>query len=1116
MKKYYILFQTTILISTLLIFTNFTNEKNIKITNIPMSDRDIARQFISSSPTDGYYCGVSGGTMRDYAPGEIMTNGTVDPYFKKGGFMMGRSTGNVKAYVICVDFDDCPGAGRITYGDLQNVFTTNGMEYDYSDPETFYKVIFSGSDGFGKDFTGTREYDGIVKYLDQISYGKMKFDVEVLNSRVKDESGRWQWFRLPGEQRDYSIQYASGVEDYRTFARLHQAAIDIAYKYIKNLDLSDIDFLYVTTPINTFGFRSGLQGGAGIETSFSSQDQSLILRNTEYRHAPGVVTKEGRVIGSGCTITKGARGYRSDENYWRVLAHETAHGLGLTDDYTYSSTDHYSPTRTIIYNGRTMEANSWSAPVGNWGIVGGMTGPSPDWQAWYKYKAGWLDDEGDIVTVNPGTKELIITISALASKKAGYNQGAKMVLIPTEWRTINTFHTKDIWGTPIHNPWNKNETKYNFLDWFTPLWVGGETHAIKSFPTGYVLECRRAIEADRGGTGAANSDRTEGPGKQGILISQLDNLTWETGHGAAGMKTMRNTDVTDNNIACIGTGDYKGASKISPSVWEDKVRGIKIEVIESTQYYDKVKITYNDYNIINKDYKSTPDNVVRNYQGILKLSDNYIVNNESFNINFNLFTLGRAATSGERIYEGGNAGWPSTIEEAGDAKYTGSPLGVPAGITKFTMEVSFDPSAVVYTGKGDNSPFDLEINAKKASKGMIVVRGTAKNMVDGNILMLGFKAAGKAKTGAYTVTAKITSLEMKNYRGATVRAEADFINDGKNVYDGNSRNKVNSRNNGNNIFNGVYHGIDIYPCIEAVGKGYDHCGPGRGMVVITDKPTHNVSGMVKVNAGDGTPVGVEAEVMLFDSDNKNIATVKSDFEGHYIIPNVSEGRGYYLTFEKLPAYEKYSSTAFDVSGDTFVSDATLPLFVVKISGYVYGDNGGNPLSGAKVRLKDGGFLDAGSEATTNAEGYYEITDAPVMVNEFYTLTASYPGYGNNFGPNYGIDKGDLFAATGDVSRNITLTSKYSISGVISPNEAADAAQYILQLYDADNKPSGIPVEGSDVRTGNTVIRNYIIEDIPPGKGYYIVVRREGYKTQKTTPFDIISSNVLRKNLTLTK
>ena len=1078
------LFQTTMLISTLLIFSNFTidnKNKDIKITNIPMTDRDIARQFISSSPTDGYYCSVSGGTMRDFGPDEIMTNGIVDPYFNKGGFMMGRSTGNVKAYVICVDFDDCPGAGRITYGDLQNVFVTNGMEYDYSDPETFYKVIFTGSEGFGKSFTGTREYDGIIKYLDQISYGKMKFDVDVLNSRVKDDNGRWQWFRLPGEQRDYSIQYASGVEDYRTFARLHQAAINIAYNYINDLDLSDIDFLYVTTPVNTFGFRSGLQGGAGIETSFSSQDQSLILRNTEFRHAPGVITKEGRVIGSGCTITKGARGYRSDENYWRVLAHETAHGLGLTDDYTYSSTDHYSPTRTITYNGRTTEANSWSAPVGNWGIVGGMTGPTPDWQAWYKYKAGWFDDEGDVVTVKPGTKEQIITISALASKKDGYNQGAKMVLIPTEWRTINTFHNTDIWGTPIHNPWNKNETKFNFLDWFTPLWVGGETHAVKSFPTGYVLECRRAVEADRGGTAAAGSDRTDGPGKQGILITQLDNLTWETGHGAAGLKTMRNLDVTDNNIACIGAGDYKGASKTSPSVWEDKIRGIKIEVIESTQYYDKVKITYNDYDIINKDYKSPSGDVVRKYQGVLKLSDNYVVNNESFNINFNLFTLGRAAASGERIYEGGNAGWPSTIEEAGDAKYIGSPLGVPAGITKFTMEVSFDPSAVMYTGKGNKSPFDLDINAGKATKGMIIVKGTTKNMIDGDILELGFKTASKAKIGEYTVTAKITSLEMKNYWGATVKTESD-----------------------------------IYPSIDAVGKGYESREPGMGLVVITAKPTHNISGMVKVIAVDGIPVGVEAEVKLCDGNGKNIAVVKSDFEGYYYIPNVPEGRGYYLTFEKLPAYEKHTSAAFDVSDDTFAGDATLSLLVVKVSGYVYGDNSGNPLPGAKVRLKDGGFINAGSEAATNSEGYYEITDAPVMVNEFYTLTASYPGYGNNFGPNYGIDKGDLFAATSDVSRNITLTSKYSISGVISPNEAADAAHYIIQLYDVKNKPTGLPVKGAEVRNGNTVIRNYVIENVPPGKGYYIEVKCEGYKTQKTTPFDIISSNVLRKNITLTK
>jgi M6 family metalloprotease-like protein len=1054
------------------------------------NDLAIAKQFYSSSPTDGAYCSVSGNTLRRYAPNSIFTNGALDPFFAGGGYMMGETMGTVKAYVICVDFADCPGYtnDKITEGDLQNVFVTDGMEYDYRDPETFYKVIFEGSDGFGRDFAGTDTYDGVIKFLDQISYGKMTFDVEILNARPELKAangGKAPWFRLPGLQRDYAIQYAAEVEDYRIFARLHQAAVDIAYQYIQNLDLSDIDFLYVTTPINTFGFRSGLQGGAGIDTSYSYQGQSLLLRDTEFRHTPGVVTHEGRIVDSGCTITKGARNsYGGDANYWRTLAHETSHGLGLIDDYTYSATDHYSAT-----------SNSWSTPVGNWGIMGGMTGPKPDWPAWYKFKAGWLGAD-DIQTVKPGESVEII-ISALASKKGSYDQGKKMVLIPTEWRTIDTFHNKDIWGTNNNQPWNPNETAYNYLDWFTPVWLGGETHAVKSYPTGYVLESRRAIEADRGGTGVgpsvgnSNTSHNRADGTQGVLITQLDNLTWETGHGAAGLKVMRNPDISSPNNACIGLSPYSGTGT-EPYSWEDQIRGIKVEVLESTAYYDKVRITYKGYDAATQDYQETPNAVERKYQGVLSLGANYVTEGQDFTVNFDLFTLGRAATNGDRLTTANKTG------AAGRAQYHASPLGVPAGVSSFTMEVSFDQNIIEYTGAGDSSPFSFTVDDSDAAAGKLLIQGSSQTMRDGSILNLGFSAidptsvAGSAgdTVGTSGIEASLTDLAVLNFWGDEVRA-------------------------GTSGGPGVYLGIDTYPSIQAVSGGYDALGPGEGLVVINAARTYAVSGIVQVEAPDGTLVGVESTIDIYDGGDALVASTKSSYDGHYSIPNVPAGSGYYLKINRH-AYDEFTSAAFNVSvSDVSVPPAELAKTTVTISGVVYGDSGTNPLAGAKVQLKDGGFLNVGAVVTTDEQGRFAITGVPAMGNAFYTLTATKDGYGNSYGLDYGIGKGDLFDATADVERNVTLTSKYSISGIISPNTASDAPQYTLKLYNGSSQLVS-EIQGADVRSGNTVIRNFMFENVSPGEGYYFEVSRPLYVTKRSTPFNIIDANVLRKNLTLSR
>jgi len=977
---------------------------------------EIARQFVTDSPTDGMYCSVSGNTFRQYDSYKD------DPYFANGGALFAPTVGEMNAYVICVDFEDCVGAERVEYGDLQNVFWTEGMEYDYSKPETYYKTLFGGSDSFGDAFTGEKEYVGIIEYFNQVSYGMMDMNVTFINSMVPNEDGSWPWFRLPGEQRDWAIQYASEVEDYRIFGRLYRGALDVAYEMVPDLDIEDIDFLYVVTPINTFGFRSGLQGGAGIDTAFSYQDQSIILRDTELRHEPLLTTKNGKVIGSGTTIAKGARGYDgADRGFFRVMAHETSHGLGLIDYYTYSGTDHISEN-----------SRSWGTPVGNWGIMGGMTADIPDWPVWDKFKAGWIADD-EIEIVMPGeTKEIVI--SALGSKEGQYNQGAKMVLIPTEWRTLDTFN----------NPaWNPNGVNYNFLDWFTPVWLGGEEFAMKSFPTGYVLESRRPVGADYLNTSGA-------AGTQGVLVTQLSNLTWETGHGAAGLKVMRNIGVRPDN-ACIGAGSYAGVN--GASSWEDVSRGVKIEVLESNVFYDRVRVTYTGEGT-GVDRAGNTVAVERNYQGALSISDAYAAEGESFTVDFDLFTLGESADNGNML----SASAPNPVIVA-----SGSPLGVPGGVAAYEMTVSFDDEVLSFVKNSEDSAFD-SLKVVDNGDGTLTVTASGDEMIRDLILSLSFKVKAGAAVGEYAINAEITDVELLTFTGEE----------------------------------GVFDGVDV--AVDAA------------TVNVTEDSTYSISGLITESKHE--TVGIPAEVKLYNNKGKLVAETKSGTYGDYVIDGVPAGEDYYIVASKH-LYDDTKSAKFDVTNKNLKDiDVMLQLTMLTITGHVYGDSEDNPLANAKVQLVDGGFLPVGKPVYTDKNGYYEIHDAVVMENTFYTMTAFAEGYGNNYGAHYGIGKQDLFSATEDLDNvDVILSSTYLINGAITPADAE--ANYMVQLYQ-NGEPVGDPVAADVVVTqgwwGPTTSIEYTIEGVPSGEGYAIEISGDGYMTRRSSEFKVMTTNVLKKSL----
>ena len=722
-------------------------------------DVAIAKQF--TYPTGDIYCSIDANTMRTMPD--------------RPGYMLGESTGSVKAYVIFVDFEDCPGAPEYptaqTQADplhpwaLRNIFTqtSGGVTYtfDYSKPQYYYNNIFKGLDKGGRKFG-----EGVIEYFQQVSCGKMNLNVVCPNSQVLDKDGNWTWFRLPGSIKDYEIQFAApeDAEDYRAEARLFQAGIDIAHEYIPTLDMSDIKLIYVAAPINTYGGRQGLSGGWGIDTSFTYQDQYLLYKHYnvnldtskllhnnlkmydgrkfgELSVQDPLVIADGAVCGSGVIIAKGIRGYSgADLNAYRVICHETCHSIGFTDDYNYDGGDHYV----------TGWSGGGTAPcTGNWGIMGeaaSMTGAAtPDPLIWNKFKSGWIDDK-HVTTIMPGESKTVKILASGATAAnlalAGITDGVKMVLLPTDLRTIDV-----LWPDRLPNARavHANGTIFGFLEWFTPNFLnafapdvemvtsGSVTHPSRrvTFPTGYTLECRRAIGADSKNTAAT-------AGNKGTLITQISNITWETGLGAASFKVVRIPANAANCLtSCLAAA---GSGYSNNSTWTDSNRGITVKVTQSASLYDVVEITY---------AKNT-----RPYIGELKINNGAtarVWGGNTVSLPFDLRTIGEDVTTGT----------PNPTPVAGR---TGSPLGVPEGVSSFGATVTYDPACLEYAGL-DKVFASGAVDDTVAGK--LQITAADPQMVKGLIMSLKFKALTTVPYGTSQTNVSVTfnSIGLLDFRG---------------------------------------------------------------------------------------------------------------------------------------------------------------------------------------------------------------------------------------------------------------------------------------------------------------------------------------------------------------
>ncbi|HEX6693493.1 MAG TPA: M6 family metalloprotease domain-containing protein [Longimicrobiales bacterium] len=166
-------------------------------------------------------------------------------------------------------------------------------------------------------------------------------------------------------------------------------------------------------------------------TDFSQADAFAIISNPDagaimqgrafVANAGTGATVQGRTIDNG--VISG-RDLTDWGGLW--LSHEMGHTMGLPDLYASSGA-------ALRY-------------VGNFGLMGLITGFAPEFFAWERWQLGWIDDDQVSCATSSGTIEVLLS----PIERVG---GMKMVVIPTgpssavvvESRRAEGYDTSDVW-----------------------------------------------------------------------------------------------------------------------------------------------------------------------------------------------------------------------------------------------------------------------------------------------------------------------------------------------------------------------------------------------------------------------------------------------------------------------------------------------------------------------------------------------------------------------------------------------------------------------------------------------------------------------------------------------
>jgi hypothetical protein len=199
----------------------------------------------------------------------------------------------------------------------------------------------------------------------------------------------------------------------------------------------------------------------------------------------------------------------------------------------------------------------------------------------------------------------------------------------------------------------------------------------------------------------------------------------------------------------------------------------------------------------------------------------------------------------------------------------------------------------------------------------------------------------------------------------------------------------------------------------------------------------SISGTVTAAGSDGPIQGVTVTVK---DGTTTVGTATTDVDGTYSVTDLLAGT-YDVVFTDAPAYLPLtkSDVSVEQGADTTV-DAALTEAPGSISGSVTALDGGAPLAGVTVTVKDGDTT-VGT-ATTGADGDYTVTGVPAGTYDVVFTDA--PTYVSTTVPDVTVAQG---VETPDVDATLALADG-TVTGTVADADGAGLAGVLVTAYDA--------------------------------------------------------------------
>jgi M6 family metalloprotease-like protein len=198
-----------------------------------------------------------------------------------------------------------------------------------------------------------------VEWFRTASYGRFNLEITPI----------FKWYRMPRPSTEWRMDYRSNDPNRRLSAdgqgEFTAAAVAAADAEV---DFSGYDLIY-TVP---------------------ARNQTAIASSPELNNYTHQIIADGNDLGNGDN-------FGGDMFSWgyKLLVHETGHAVSLVEGYNAGT-------------GGTFRY------MGQWDLMGNISGNAPDYIAWNKWKIGWLtDDEVDCVA-SDGVTEHTLSANALA------------------------------------------------------------------------------------------------------------------------------------------------------------------------------------------------------------------------------------------------------------------------------------------------------------------------------------------------------------------------------------------------------------------------------------------------------------------------------------------------------------------------------------------------------------------------------------------------------------------------------------------------------------------------------------------------------------------------------